>query len=93
MTPETVGVETGAGGAAIVMVEDEDFALRLTDVAVRVTVAGLGTVVGAVYVIVVPEALDVAESEPHPFETAHETVHVTPFAAESFMTTAVNVCC
>jgi hypothetical protein len=40
--------ETGGGGAAIVIVADAAFVVSVTEVAVTVTVAGLGTALGAV---------------------------------------------
>jgi hypothetical protein len=76
----------------IVIAADADFVPSLTDVADSVTVAGLGTAAGAVYVIAVPEALVVADSAPHPPAVAHEAAHVTPFAALSLLTVAVKLC-
>jgi hypothetical protein len=75
-----------------VIVADADFVPSLTDVAVNVTVAGLGTVPAAVYVIPVPEALVVADSDPHPPAVAQDAAHVTPFAALSLLTVAVKLC-
>jgi hypothetical protein len=79
-------------GVVIVMVADPDFVPSLTEVAAIVTVAGFGTVAGAVYVTAVPDALVVAESEPQPFGVAQESDHVTPLFALSFATVAVNIC-
>jgi hypothetical protein len=75
--------------AVIVIIADADFVPSVTDVAVSVTVAGLGTVAGAVYVTAVP---DVADSKPQPFAVAHDNAHVTPFAALSFVKVGVNFC-
>jgi hypothetical protein len=75
-----------------VIVAEADFVPSLTDVAVNVTVAGFGTVEGAVYVIAVPEALVVADNDPHPPAVAHAAAHVTPFAALSLLTVAVKLC-
>jgi hypothetical protein len=51
-----------------------------TEVAVSVTVAGLGTFAGAVYVIGAPDALEVFESVPQatPAQPAPVSVQVTP---------------
>ncbi|MBV9886835.1 MAG: hypothetical protein JO119_09845 [Acidobacteria bacterium] len=76
----------------IVIVADADLVPSLTDVAVNVTVAGLGTAPGAVYVIATPEPLVVADSDPHPPAVAHDAAHVTPFAALSLLTVAVKPC-
>jgi hypothetical protein len=86
--------ETPAGGAdePIVIAAEADFVPSLTDVAVIVAVAEFGAVAGAVYVTAVPDALEVAETEPHPFAVAQESPHVTPLFALSFVTVAVNAC-
>jgi hypothetical protein len=70
------------------------FVLSATEVALNVTVAGFGTVAGAVYVIGVPEALYAAESVPHaaPLQPAPESAQLTPFCCESFCTVAVKAC-
>ncbi|HEY1923672.1 MAG TPA: hypothetical protein VGG58_00385 [Candidatus Acidoferrum sp.] len=78
--------------AVIVIIADADFVPSVTDVAVSVTVAGLGTVAGAVYVTAVPDAPVVADSKPQPFAVAHDNAHVTPFAALSFVKVGVNFC-
>jgi hypothetical protein len=75
-----------------VIVAEADFVPSLTAVAVNVTVPGLGTAAGAVYVIAVPEALVVADNDPHPLAVAHDAAHVTPFAALSLLTVAVKLC-
>ncbi len=91
---ETVTATPVGGGPleVIVTVADADFVPSLTDVAVSVTVAGLGTAAGAVYVTAAPEAPVVADSAPHPPAVAHEAAHVTPFAALSLLTVAVKLC-
>jgi hypothetical protein len=86
---------TPAGGgspAVTVIVAELDFVPSVTAVAVSVTVAGLGTAAGAVYVTGAPEALVVADNAPHLFAVAHDAAHVTPFAALSFATVAVKLC-
>ena len=75
-----------------VIVADADFVPSLTDVAVSVTVAGLGTAAGAVYVIAVPEELVVADRDPQPFAVAQDAAQVTPFATLSLLTVAVKLC-
>jgi hypothetical protein len=75
-----------------VRVADADFVASATLVAVSVTVEEDGSDKGAVYVRPVPEALAVADNVPHPFGVAHDAAHVTPFAALSLLTVAVNIC-
>jgi hypothetical protein len=67
--------------------------VSVTDLAVSVTTAGVGTLAGAVYVIAVPEALDVVDSVPQvaPEQPAPVNAHVTPLFWESFATVAVKV--
>ena len=89
VTPTPVG---GVPPEVIVIVAEADFVPSLTDVAVNVTIAGFGNAAAAVYVIAVPEALDVADSVPHPPAVAHDAAHVTPFAALSLLTVAVKLC-
>jgi hypothetical protein len=76
----------------IVIVAEADFVPSLTDVAINVTVAGLGTAAGAVYVTAAPEAPVIADSDPHPPAVAHDAAHVTPLAALSLLTVAVKLC-
>ena len=85
---------TGGGVVVNVMVVPADFVASATAVAVSVTVAGLGTAPGAVYVTGVPEALDAGATVPHaaPLHPAPDSVHVTPLFPESFATIAVNAC-
>jgi hypothetical protein len=80
------------GAAVTVIVVSADFVLSVTEVAVSVTVAGDGTLAGAVYVMGAPEALDAAETVPHaaPLHPPPERLHVTPLFCESFWTVAVK---
>ena len=66
--------------AVIVIVVVAVFVVSATDVAVNVTVAGEGTVGGAVYVMAVPEALEAADSVPQvaPVQPLPVSVQVTP---------------
>jgi hypothetical protein len=68
--------------------------LFVTEVAVSVTVAGFGTLLGARYVIGTPDALEVADSVPQalPVHPAPDSLQVTPRFAESLRTVAVNCC-
>ena len=80
-------VTTMAPGRAVtVIVAAADLVPSATEVAVRVTVAGDGTFAGAVYVMAVPEALEVAESVPQvtPVQPVPESDQVTPLFCESF---------
>ena len=85
-TSTTIG-----GGAETVMVADADFVVSATEVAVKVT-GPVIAVAGAEYVMAVPEALLVADSAPQaaPLQPVLESAHVTPLAAESPWTVAVN---
>jgi hypothetical protein len=79
------------GGVPIAIVAAADFVTSETEVAVSVTLAGLGADAGAVYVTDVDVT---AESDPHaaPEQPPPESVQVTPAFAESFETIAVNDC-
>jgi hypothetical protein len=83
-----------AGGAVTVIVAVPCLVPSATEVAVNVTVAGLGTLAGALYVITTPEALDAAESVPQvaPLQPVPESAQVTPLFCESFVTVAVKAC-
>jgi uncharacterized membrane protein len=83
--PEPVGL--------IVIVTDALFVESVTDVAVTVTVAGFGIVVGAVYVVAVPLGVEVAEKLPHVAGAVvvQVTVHFTPALALSFVTVALKL--
>ena len=87
-------VTATTGVAVNVMVVLADFVPSATDVAVNVTVAGLGTPTGAVYVTGAPDALDPGATVPHvgPLQPAPDKAQVTPLLPESFATVAVNVC-
>ena len=63
-----------------------------TEVAVSVTLAGLGRAVGAVYVIAAPDALAEAEIMPQvaPVQPAPDSVQFTPLFVESFFTVGVK---
>jgi hypothetical protein len=65
-----------------------------TDVAFRVTAAGVGTAAGAVYVTAAPEALVAGDTVPHvaPLQPAPLALQVTPLFAESPVTVAVKAC-
>jgi hypothetical protein len=71
-----------AGGVAlvIVIVVAADLVASATDLAVNVTVAGLGTLEGAAYVIAVPEAPVVADKVPQaaPLHPEPLRVQLTP---------------
>lgn len=84
---------TGADAAATVMVAAVVLVASATEVAVNVTVAGLGTLAGAVYVTATPEALLLAESAPHvaALQPAPDSAHVTPLFPASLVTVAMNV--
>jgi hypothetical protein len=90
----TVTTIAGGGGAVTVIVAAADFVVSVTEVAVNVTVAGEGTLPGAVYVMPVPDALEAADSVPQaaPLQPFPDSVHVTPLFCESFCTVAVNGC-
>jgi hypothetical protein len=77
-------------GDVSVIVDVADCVTSVTDVAVMVTVFGLGVVAGAVYVIGAPLALDVAERDPHvdPLQPLPVSAQVTPLFALSFATVA-----
>jgi hypothetical protein len=83
-----------AGAAVTVIVAVADFVVSATDVAVKVTVAGEGTLDGAVYVMAVPDALEEADSAPHdePLQPAPESDQVTPLPELSLLTVDVNDC-
>jgi hypothetical protein len=77
-----------------VIVAEAVFVPSATEVAFNVTVAGVGTLPGAVYVTAEPEALVVGETVPQaaPLQPVPVTVHVTPLLAESLATVAVKAC-
>jgi hypothetical protein len=82
--------DMGAFGAEIVIVAVADLVESVTDVAITVTVAGLGTALGAEYFVAAPLPVEVAERLPQP-EPPQETDHFTPALALSLLTTAVRL--
>lgn len=72
------------------MVAETDFVESATEVAVTVTLAGLGTVPGAEYWVAVPLVVEVAERLPH-CGLPHATDHLIPPFALSLLTTAVRL--
>jgi hypothetical protein len=79
------------GCAALsVMVAEADLLASDTEVAVSVTVAGVGTLAGAVYVMEMPDALLLAESVPQvaPVQPAPVSDQLTPLFCASFVTVA-----
>jgi hypothetical protein len=78
-----------AGGGGVVMVIGELEALlvlSVTEVAVKTTLLGVGTVLGAVYVVFAPLAVEVGLNVPQEF--AGVQLQVTPALALSFVTFA-----
>ena len=80
----------GALGVEIVMAAEADCVESAMEVAVTVTVAGLGAVAGAVYLVATPLAVEAAERLPH-CELPQLTAHLTPAFALSLLTTAVRL--
>src|SRR5271168_3665920 len=78
----------------MVTVAEELLVASATAVAVTVIVAGVGTLAGAVYVTLPPEALDVAESAPQvtPLQPVPASDQVTPSLCTLFCTVAVKTC-
>jgi hypothetical protein len=74
----------------MVMVAEADFVGSVTEVAVTVTVLGVGIAVGAVYVVGAPLAVPVGLKEPHG-EVPQVTVQLTPPFLLSLVTTAVRL--
>src|SRR5262249_36171763 len=85
---------TLVGCCETVMVAELEREASRTDVAVSVTVAGVGTAAGAVYVVGGPEALEEVESDPQvaPLQPVPARVQVTPLFCESLVTVAVKFC-
>jgi hypothetical protein len=73
----------------IVMVAEADFVVSLTDVAVTVTVAGVGGAAGALNVVAVPLGVVAGAKLPH-WALPQVTVQVTPALALSLLTVAVS---
>jgi hypothetical protein len=83
----TLTETAGGGGAAVtVKIAAAVLLVSVTDLAVRVIVAGDGIFAGAVYVTELPDALDVEESEPQedPEQPEPLSVQVTPLLPLSF---------
>jgi len=90
-TLATVGATLTATGGVTVIVAAELLVLSATEVAVSVTVAGLGTVEGALYVtevVVTPESVPQAV----PLHPAPDSPQVTPLLCVSFCSEAVKPC-
>jgi hypothetical protein len=72
--------------AAKSSVKEADCVASATEVAVIVTITSLaGGVLGAVYVVGIPLAVEVGETVPHGVGE-HDTLHVTPLLEESLTT-------
>jgi hypothetical protein len=87
-------VTTIAPGAGVtVIVAAADFVKSATDVAVRVTSAGNGTLAGAVYVMGASDLLKVAESRPQerPPQPGPLSLQTTPLLSALFATVAATV--
>ena len=84
--------ETGGGGAFTLMLAVEVLVASATDVAVSRIVAGLGAVVGAVYVTAAPDALELLDSVPQeaPVQPVPDSAQITPLSCESCLTVAVK---
>lgn len=72
-----------AGGGSTVIIALPDFVGSATEVAVTVTVRGLGTTDGAIYPVFCPDAVyRVPQAAPE--QPAPEIDHVTPLFCKSF---------
>jgi hypothetical protein len=87
----TNDTEIGGGGVVDVMVidADADLVVSVTEVAVIVTEAGVGTALGAVYVAVPPLAVNTGLIVPHD-ELPQLTFQVTPALLVSLLTVAIT---
>ena len=94
VTVAVVGATATEIAGSIVIVAEKLFVPSATEVAVMLTVAGDGTLAGAVYVIATPDALELAESVPQvlPLHPVPLSVQFTPLFCESFVTVAVKLC-
>ena len=91
--PPPFGVIVTVKGAAVtVMVAVAVFVVSATEVAVKITDAGFGTLAGAVYVEAVPEALEVGAIVPQAaaVQAVPDRDQVTPLFELSLATAAVN---
>src|SRR6202451_310158 len=88
--PTTRGMDAAA---EMVIVALADFVVSVMEVAVNMTVGGLGNAPGAVNIIGVPDALVAADKLPHeaPPHSEPASVQVTPLFEESPVTVAVKV--
>jgi len=86
----TNDTDIGGGGAVDVMVidADTDLVVSVTEVAVIVTEAGVGTALGAVYVAVPPLGVNAGLIVPHD-ELPQLTFQVTPALLVSLLTVAI----
>jgi hypothetical protein len=68
------------------------FVVSATDVAVSVTDGGVGTLIGALYTTVAPDALVVGATVPHavPLQPVPDNVQLTPLFCESFATVSAK---
>jgi hypothetical protein len=80
----------GAFGVEMVMVAVADLVESVTEVAVTVTVAGLGAPAGALYFVAAPLPVEEEEKLPHG-EPPQFTLQVTPALALSLVTMAVRL--
>jgi hypothetical protein len=87
----TNDTEIGGGGVVDVMVidADADLVVSVTEVAVIVTEAGVGTALGAVYVAVPPLAVNAGLIVPHD-ELPQLTFQVTPALLVSLLAVAIT---
>jgi len=95
-SPPRLGVNITLIAAPAVTVSPAatDFVLSATDVAVSITMAGAGTLAGAVYTTGAPEALVIGVTDPHvaPLQPVPESVQFTPLFCASFVTLATKFC-
>jgi len=90
-TPASVGATVTETDDVMVRVAAADFLASATDVAVTITVDGLGTAAGAVYVIATPLAELVADRVPQ-VAPEQPSLQVTPALLGSLVSVAVSCC-